>query len=221
MKKTILGCLFILLSGVSYAQNDFYPAVIITQKNAQIECLVEIPDRPDVKAINTKMNKDSKTEKIACDSLTKIRLFLNKDREMELERLPVISINNVWRGKQKFSNTGWLVVIERGPVTLYGTMVKSYMGTFNTAAGLANYAKTTDMSLFCKRANEEGASMMVFEVSGSIQIGNPFPKMASNYFVDAPDIAEKIKNKEKGYTAKDLLGIVQEYNAEKLLQGKE
>ena len=34
-----------------------------------------------------------------------------------------------------------------------------------------------------------------------------------NFFVNAPDIAKKIEKRAEGYTAKDIVAIVEEYNS--------
>ncbi len=205
---TLIG-LLILLCGNVDAKKKFRPAIIVKQDGTQVECLAEYPDKVDAKAIKFKADRDSKTQKMESGDIKMIRFFLDDDKAVDLERLSVISWANMYRGKQKISKPIWLNVFMRGPVTLY----------LNVITTTSKTGTSTEYIYYCKRDNEEVASTIAVVYGGAvIKIGDPFPKIASNYFADSPSIAEKIKNKEKGYSSKEMEAIVGEYNSEKLAQ---
>lgn len=99
---------------------------------------------------------------------------------------------------------------------MHGT-VTLYLNAITTTSGTGS---TTDRYYYCKRENEEVASMVVIQFGGMVlKIGkDAFPKVGSEYFADSPGISEKIKNNGKGYSPKDIEDIVKEYNSEKLAQ---
>lgn len=87
---------------------------------------------------------------------------------------------------------------KRGKINVYkdeGIAVTGF-GAFSTV----NYP--------IKKANEERC-MNLFK--GGPYWSN-FAKVASEYFEDCPELASKIKNREKGFTNKDVLKVVEYYN---------
>ncbi len=87
---------------------------------------------------------------------------------------------------------------KRGKINIY--IIES-----TTVTGFGNFSSTY---YSIKKPNEERCV--------DLYKGGPywtnFAKIASNYFEDCPDLANKIKNREKGFTKDDLLNVVEYYN---------
>lgn len=207
--KKILSFIFILtfFIGGSYAKK-YYPAVISKHDGTQIECLAVYPKKADEKKISFKTTKDAKAEKIESLDIKSIRYF-EDDRIIDLEYNYQIAYHNAKKENPKVSKPAWMSVIMRGPVTLYLVTIITQN---------SNGSRTTENYYFCKREDERAATCVA--MAGLIQIGNPFPKIGAKYFADNPRIAEKILNKEKGYTSKNIEEIVMEYNAEHQTKGR-
>jgi hypothetical protein len=65
---------------------------------------------------------------------------------------------------------------------------------------------------YCKRENEKVASEI--STTNYFDGSQSFRNYAPQYFSDHPTIPEKIRNNEKGYSARFIEDIVREYNGE-------
>lgn len=66
------------------------------------------------------------------------------------------------------------------------------------------------INFFCKRDNEDYATVVAFNDGKSVNRNSFFKKRASKYFADNPAIVQKIKNGEYKYT--DIAQVIIEYN---------
>lgn len=205
-KKLLLVFILVFLVGNAYAK--YRPAVIFKHDGSQIDCLAEYPNDVNSKKINFKMTKDAKSQKIESPDIKLIR-YLDNDQVVEIEYNHQITYNNARKDNPKVSAPAWMNVIIRGPVTLY---------LITIITQTRNGARITENYYYCKREDERAATCV--SLGKGIHIGSQFPKIGAKYFSDSPHIAEKIRNKEKGYASRNIEEIVNEYNAEEIVKGK-
>lgn len=97
-----------------------------------------------------------------------------------------------------YGKPDFYALYERGKVNIYEV----------NSMAVTGYGAFTSTFYPIKRRNEERIA--------NLDKGGPywsnFAKIASEYFLDCPELAEKIKNREKGFTNKDKLKIAQYYN---------
>lgn len=86
-------------------------------------------------------------------------------------------------------------------------IVNLYSKSYNTLTG---YGTFESISYYIKRDNEN-----IITILGGGTIWENFKREASEYFKDCPELIDKIKNSEKGFTKKekDLKNIVRFYNS--------
>jgi len=205
-KQITLICLLIFFCGNVGAQvNTFRPAVIVQHNSTQIECLAKYPAMSNSKVIIYKIDNNSKTQKMKSDDIKMVRYFHKGDKTVEKEFLPYISFFDMSKGRQNHFDPLWMDVLVRGRTTLYVTeeIIKSSRGQ----------RQSTTYHYYCKRENEEFASKIAYVSYRNSFLVNRIE--VGEYFADASEISEKIENKIEGYSAKDIISIVEEYNEKK------
>jgi len=217
MKKTMmLIVLSIAIYGNIEAKGNFIPAILFLQDGTQIECFAAEMVNWRVAEITYKESKNSKEEKkIKSVDIKKIA-YVNEDGDTsEWEYLPTISPVALSKGQQIIDKPMWLNVKMRGFTTLYLNTTSEYKKQKIGKDGYI-YTKGYNYLFFCLRENEEAAANVLYVMDGKVPVNYSFAKSGSNYFADSPEIAEKIRKKEKGYREGNIVEIVREYNAEKL-----
>jgi hypothetical protein len=202
MKKLLsLTCLLMFFCGSMDAQR-YNPAIITLKDGTSMECLSMYPANKD-KTVKFKATHNSKTQKMKSAEIKRIRFFLKNDVVSDMDHLQVMYYPAI--GKPNLGKPEWLEVHMHGYVT-------AYMMKMRVRRGKVEYI---DYHFYCKREDEDVATNVAI-VSARLFAKDPFLKVAPDYFADSPGIAERIKNKEKGYASKDIEEILREYNAEKL-----
>jgi len=202
-KILILACLMFLCGSINAQINKYkyYPTVIVLHNGTQVEGFAKFPSSPHSKTIKFKTDKAYKKQKMKSEEIKTIRFFLKGDKTLEFEYLSYISSHSMEKGTQKLSDPIWMEVLIRGSMTLYSEEVTRKSPHKRTIVYHYYYAK---------RENENVAT----EIADT-HFGYEFHKYAYTYFTDNPSISEKIKNKEKGYSAENIRAIIEEYNAGK------
>jgi hypothetical protein len=198
MKKLATLTLALTIATFAYA---YHPAIIFLHDGTQKEGLVEAP-KFNAKSVNFKTDGSSKAQKIKTDDIKTIRFITENDGKVEMDAVRV----NVPPGNNPFIRRPlFLEVVERGPVTLYYVKIRN----------ISSNAVYDQSFYYCKIESEKIAMFTFYDLApGSIT--DPFRKtVGPQIFADNPEIVEKIRNKEKGYTHKDIVKIVREYNAVK------
>ena len=191
---------FLTFFCVSVQAQKNYNAVIFQHDGTQINCTARLPTMFE-NTIKFKIDNNGKFKKMKSKDIKTICYFLRGDKTIELEYLQYYSLfkkNNI---EQDLSDTEWLEVVVNGHMTLYVSKEVSRGGQ----------SKSSAYHYFVKRENEEIATEIAY-----VRYSNGFlihRMEIEDYFADAPGIEEKIKNKEEGYTAKEIINIVTEYNA--------
>jgi hypothetical protein len=168
-----------------------------------MECQAKYPNTNNAKEINYKIGENGKTQKMKSADIKTIRYFLKDERVVEKVYIPYLNSAEIERGRQNLSEPAWMDVLVRGKMTLYLRIVNQI------------YSRGRSMTYYyyyCKRENESVASEIAYTnyMDGSQSLRDYTPK----YFSDHPIISEKIKNNERGYTARFIEAIVKEYNGE-------
>jgi len=199
--------LFILFCVKSHAQNNtFNNALIIKHDGTQIECLARYPDMSDSKAIRYKLDKNSKTQRMKSNDIKTVRYLLRNNKVIEIEYHRYVSFFEMrGTGRKNVFAPEWLEVLVRGHLMLY------VIEEIPLNSGRQRKTKSIQYHYYCKKENEEFASEIAYVLYKS---GFLIYRMEEgDYFTNAPDIAKKIENREEGYTAKDIISIVEEYNS--------
>jgi len=182
---------------VSVQAQTFLNAVIYLHDDTQIDCLARLPAMYE-KTIRFKMDNNSKTQKMNSKDIKTVRYILRGGKILEIEYLRYISFFET--SMQDVFAAEWIEVLVRGPMMLYVTQEASRSGQ----------RKTVIYHYYVKRENEEIATEIAY-----VRYKNDFliyRMEAGDYFANAPEIEKKIKSREEGYTAKDIVNIVKEYN---------
>jgi len=197
-------CILIFFCASVDAQiNTFSPALIVQHDSIQIVCLANYPAMSNSKIIKYKVDNNSKTQTVKSAEIKMIWYFRKDDKTLEKEYLPYISSFNTGKNRQKQFDPLWMDVLVRGLITLYLTE--------EISKGSRGQRKIVTHHYYCKRENEKFATKIAYV---SDRNGFLVHRMeAGDYFSDAPDISEKIENKEDVYSAKDIIAIVEKYNA--------
>jgi len=206
MKKTMmLIVLSIAFYGNIEAKKKFIPAIFFLHDGTQIECFSREIWSLKANEIPYKESKKSNVKIMKSVDIKTILYMYNDGKVSEWDYCSVISIHSLSRGIEKIEPL-WLNVKTRGIVTLYEntSFVKERYGR-------DSYIVKKVYSYYCIREDEIAASNILAYQSDHI-----FPKLASDYFSDSPEISKNILQKVKGYEAKDIVEIVFEYNSEKL-----
>jgi len=184
---------------VSVQAQTFLNAVIYQHDDTQIDCLARLPVMSE-KTIRFKMDNNSKTQKMNSKDIKTIRYFLRGGKILEIEYLRYMSFLEMSNNMQDIFAAEWIEVLERGPMMLY----------FTQEASRSGQRKSVIYHYYVKRENEEFATEIAY-----VRYKNGFliyRMEAGDYFANAPEIEKKIKSREEGYTAKDIVNIVKEYN---------
>ena len=177
-------------------------AVIIQQDGTQINCMARLPVMSE-KTIRYKIDNNSKTQKMKSKDIKSVCYYLRGGKTLELEYLPYVSFFEMIYNWEEVFAAEWIEVLERGDMALYFTQETSRSGQ----------RKSYTYHYYVKRENEEYATEIAY-----VRYKNDFliyRMEAGDYFSDAPEIEKKIENREEGYTAKDIVSIVREYNTYK------
>jgi hypothetical protein len=175
--------------------------VIVKHNGVQIECHAKNPAAGKAKDISYK-TADGKTLKMKSDEIKTIRYFLKDGKEVEKVYIPYYSAVEIEKGSQKHSEPAWMDVLVHGKMTLYLRVVNQ----------IYSRGRSFTYHYYCKRENEQVASEISY--TNYFDGSQSFRTYAPNYFSDHPAISEKIKNNEKGDTARFIEDIVREFNEE-------
>jgi hypothetical protein len=200
----IMSSLLIFLCGKTVAQiNVFRPAVIIKHDGAQIECQAKYPNTGNAKEINYKIGENGATQKMKSADIKTIRYSLKDDKKKKKVFIPYLNAAEIERGRQNYSEPAWMDVLVRGKMTLYLRIVNQI---YSRGRSITYYY------YYCKKENESVASEIAY--TNYMDGSQSFHHYAPKYFSDHAALSEKIKNNEKGYTARFIEAIVKGYNGE-------
>jgi len=204
----IISSLLIFLCENTVAQmNVFRPAVIVRHDGTQIACQARYPSANNAKEIHYKTAEKGATLKMKSTDIKTIRYFLKDDKVVEKEYIPYLNAVELERGRQNFAEPAWMDVLVRGKMTLYVRIVNQI---YSQGRSMTYYY------YYCKRENEKAASEISYtNYNDGSQI---FRNYAFQFFSDHPTLSEKIKNNERGYTARFIEDIVREYNISNFTQ---
>ena len=190
---------FLTFFCVNVQAQTFLKTVIFLHDGTQINCLARLPVM-DEKTIRFKIGDNSKVQKMNSKDIKLVRYYLRGDKILEIEYLRYSSFFEMSYNRKNVFAAEWIEVLERGDITLYLTQESSRSGQ----------RKAFTYHYYVKRENEEHATEIAY-----IRYKNGFliyRMEADDYFADIPYIENKIENREEGYTAKDIVSIVKEYN---------
>jgi len=189
---------FIIFCANVHAQK-FIKAVIFQHNGTQINCLASLPVMET--SIRYKIDQNSKVQKMKSKDIKSVCFYLKGDKTFEIEYLRYTSVFEMNATMQDVFAAEWLEVLERGDMSLYFIQETSRSGQ----------RKSFFYHYLVKRENEEYATEIAY-----VRYRNDFliyRMEAGDYFSDAPEIERKIEYREEGYSAKDIVNIVKEYNA--------
>jgi len=200
----IMSNLLIFLCENTVAQmNVFRPAIIVKHDGTQIECQAKYPNTNNAKEIHYKIAENGATQKMKSAEIKTIRYFLKDDKVVEKEYILYLNAAEIERGRQNYAEPAWMDVLVRGKMTLYLRIVNQI------------YSRGRSMTYYyyyCRKENEKAASEISYtNYNDGSQL---FRNYAHQFFSDHPTLSEKIKNNERGYTARFIEDIVKEYNRE-------
>ena len=180
----------------------FHKVVIFQHDGTQIDGLAKLPAfMSDSKTISFKMDNSSKTQKMKSNDIKTICYYLRDKKILEIEYIRYLSFFDVSNNWQNVSAPEWIEVLVRGDMMLYVIKETSRNGQ----------RKSTIYHYFVKRENEEFATEIAYvRYKGDFLI---YRMEAGDYFANTPEIERKITRREEGYSAKDIVNIVNEYNS--------
>ena len=192
--------IFLVFFCVNVQAQRFIKAVIFQHDGTQINCLARLPDASE-KTIRFKIDENSKTQKLKSKDIKTVCYYLSGDKTLEIEYLRYISFFEMSYIRQEVFAAEWVEVLVRGDMMLYYILESS----------LSGQRKYNVYHYYVKRENEEYATEIAYV--RYVKDFLIYRMEAGDYFADAPEIERKIDYREEGYTPKDIVNIVQEYNA--------
>lgn len=185
-----------------------YNKASLTYENGQkIYGYVAIPKTCGQKNISFKTEKESDPTDIPSEDLTLITVYNRDSTVYMFER-----VNYVWKKGNKPKKKEWLYIMAKGYATLYMKIDKYKIDK----SGILNFIADQGLPLnFIKKGKEQVAvlvSMTNPYPGASIVVGSnkPFQEYGPIVFAEDQQIVKKIK--EKKYTSKDIVEVVNEYN---------
>jgi len=199
----IMSSLLIFICENTLSQiNVFRSAVIVRHDGTQIECQARYPGTNNAKEINYRTAENGSTQKMKSAEIKTIRYFLNDGKVVEKEYIPYLNSAEIERDRQNEAEPAWMDVLVRGKMTLY----------LRTVNQIYSRGRSMTYYYYCRKENDKLASEISYtNYSDGSQI---FRTYAYQFFSDHPTISEKIKNNERGYTARFIEDIVKEFNSE-------
>ena len=195
--------LFFVFFCINVQAQKYIKAVIFQQDGAQINCMARLPAMFE-KNIRFKTDDNRKIQKMKGEEIKSVCYYLRGNNTLEIEYIRYISHFEMSSNMQYASATEWIEVLVRGDMMLY----------FTQEASRSGQRKAFTYHYYVKKENENYATEIAY-----LRYRNGFliyRMEAGDYFSDAPEIEKKIENREEGYTAKDIVNIVKEYNNFKL-----
>jgi len=98
-------------------------------------------------------------------------------------------------------------VLELENISLYKAFA---INTMQSGPGGAYKFISIDVFWYCKRSNEDIATVVSWTFNSQVNKNNVFRNNAAEYFKDYPELSRKIESKQ--YRHEDLIQIVEEYN---------
>ncbi len=194
MNKSLLTLLFVCLSASVFAK-DFYNASVYYHNGTEKQGLVSYVVAESGEYVYFKQSEKSDVEKIESSQVKKVVYNLD-DTNYEYV---YIKVYKGWKQKEIKEKPMWLEPIKKGTVTLYHTsmtMGKVYVGS------------VTFHDYYVMRDGEPAAKL--YATISTANNNQTFKAKAPLYFVDYPELAQKIKNKT--YTWKNLEEVIDIYN---------
>jgi len=191
---------FLIFFCANVQAQKFLPAVIYQHDGTQVNCLARLPAMYE-KTVRFKMDDNSKVQKLRGEDVRSVTYSLRGNNTLEIEYLRYTSVFETGYNMQNEFTTDWIEVLVRGEMMLY----------FIQEASRSGQRKSYTYHYLVKKENDDFATEIAY-----LRYKNGFliyRMEAGDYFADAPEIDKKIKNREEGYSAKDIVNIVQEYNA--------
>ena len=190
---------FFLFFCVNIQAQKYNKAVILHHDGTQLECLARLPSMYD-KTVKFKMDEKGKVQKMKGEDIKSVSYFLRGNNTLELEYLRYTTFFEMNNNRQNLFTSEWIEVLVRGDMTLY----------YIQDASRSGQRKSFSYHYLVKKEHEKYATEIAY-----LRYRNGFliyRMEAEDFFADVPDIEKKIDNREDGYTAKDIVNIVQEYN---------
>ncbi|MDD4972440.1 MAG: hypothetical protein PHT07_23670 [Paludibacter sp.] len=205
MKRSIWLVVLIMLASMAFSQRTYNKAAVYMNDGSVKTSKFAILWGETDKYLYCADKDERNPTKIPSDSARKIVYFYENEK-VTYDRLKVYK---GWAQKNIGKDAVWLNRLDSGVVRLYSIYTElSAPGTM-TNAMITNWggkAKFTDYYLI--RDNEPAAKL--YATISSLNNNQTFKAKAPLYFVDYPELAEKITNKE--YTWKNLKEVVKIYN---------
>jgi hypothetical protein len=189
------------------AMAEFIKATLVYVNGKSINGYAEFPDEPSSEYIIYKASEKADKEKIPSTQLETVKFTFKNNEILEIDRIATWQYGA--KMTKKISPPVWLTVIKRGYVTLYGATVGGSVVNSSRGASI----NPSDTYCFVKKKVEKEATVIHYKMDATISVmkNRMFFTMGQEYFADYPDLVAKIKNKE--YTYKDLVKVVDEYNS--------
>jgi len=206
MKKYILYPLPLLLlftTPILFAQK--YLDGSITFKDGKVvKGLVEYPSNFKTASISFKENEAAKEQEFASENLKSVSVK-ESGQDFEFHRGTYYE-ELTFRGKVE-SKERWMVVLVKGPATLYTVAGKSV----KIKNGKLSFTNREVVTYYIKREPEKVATDIAANMAGmTAGLNEDFRDRASKYFQDYPELVKKINNDKLKIS--DIYNVVEEYN---------
>ncbi len=205
---------FLLLSLFVFERSlagELYPATITYLDGSQKSVSIEFPLVSNSKAITISIAKDKK-EMVDSELLASIDFQTPTGKEYHLERIYVITYGKKHKESYTSVNMIWAYRLRTNPKMDYYTIGSEYRirKKEKDMEVISKGALGQVMHCF-KRPGEEGATSVHSSTGGGVLVGTDryFVNSLTSYFVDAPDLADRIKRGE--FEEQSLIAVYDVY----------
>jgi hypothetical protein len=183
----------------------FLNGSIVFKDGKVLKGLVEYPSNFKTPNISFKENETAKEQEFPSEEIKTVTVK-ESGEDFEFHRGTYYE-ELTFRGKVE-SKERWLVVLVKGPATLYTVAAKSV----KIKEGKLSFTNRDVVTYYIKRDSEKIASDIAANMSGiTAGLNEDFRDRASKYFQDYPELVKKI-NAEK-LKIDDIFSVVEEYNS--------
>jgi hypothetical protein len=203
--KTCFALLLLVSSMNLVSAQKLFKGQLTFSNNTTLECLVDVPHYPSDKYVKYKLSETSDIRKIKSDSISRITITSDDGSQYTLIRMEL----------SKKEGWNFCILVLEGYANLYLTgdgISTDKHGNVSPTSSFVSGRSMPEFYYMIKRKNEKYLTTIAITSPSVTMFGKAraFRKMASEYFVDWPELVERIKNEE--FTEKDVEKVVKLYN---------
>jgi hypothetical protein len=204
MKNLFIYCSLLVATLIctdSLAQ-QYRKGKLVLADGKEVEALIQPPSGFNTSQINYKISEDGEKQSYKSPLLKSIIIY-GEGENYQFDWGTYLELLSF--GKIKESKPHWLIVLIKGPATLYTVGQKIQFKKDRMV-----YSNTSSIPYYAQRDGEKYASSIGFYMPATAGLDADFRTQSAKYFNDYPELVKRIEAKE--FVLKDVVQVVEIYN---------